>query len=497
MSLQDTKRELEVLIRARYPIIVCESYEEQRVEKIIAEISARRGVESLVWSQSKGFVDAEHKSIDKSTAPDKALRFIAERKTDCSFVLKDFHPYLKDPSIIRLLRDLGQSLKLTKKNLIFVSPQLTIPTELSKEVAVVSIPLPGREDIESILRETPGVALEECSHPAVEAALGLTHDEIENIFAKSLVKFGRIAVDEILTEKRQIVQKAGILEFVPIHSAFDEIGGLGNLKEWLRKRKQGFSQAARAINLPAPKGILLVGLPGCGKSLTAACTGAAWQMPLLRLDMGKVFSGLVGSSEANMRLALQTAESVAPCILWIDEIEKGLGGGSGGDGGTSVRVFGSFLTWMQEKSSPVFVLATANDISALPPEMLRKGRFDEIFFVDTPTAAERAEILAIHMKKRAWVIDDVDHELFLDLTDQFTGAEIEQALIDAAYDAFFLEQPISMEIFSKALKRTVPLSKTMKEKIQAVRSWAQDRAVPASPAPISQAEFQKIRILEV
>lgn len=501
MSLKDTKRELEILIRARYPMIHCETFEEGRVERIIEDICEKRGVEVLRWTQTKGFTDRDDKTIEKATAPDKALRYIAERKGDCSFIIKDFHPYLKDPSIVRLLRDLCQSLKTTKKNILFVSPTFPIPLELSKELAVVPIPLPNREEIETIYNTTVGGAAagEGAPDAYVEAALGLTHDEIENVFAKSLVKFGKINVDEILTEKRQIVQKAGILEFFPVNAAFDSIGGLSNLKDWLRKRKKGFSQEARAVNLPPPKGILLVGLPGCGKSLTATCTGAAWQMPLLRLDMGKVFSGLVGSSEANMRLALQTAESVAPCILWIDEVEKGMAGssGGGGDSGTSVRVLGSFLTWMQEKKSPVFVLATANDISGLPPEMLRKGRFDEIFFVDTPSTKERLDILNIHLKKRQWTIENIDVDLFLELTEQFTGAEIEQGVIDAAYDAFFLESVLTMDILASALRRTVPLSKTMKEKIQAVRSWAQDRAVPASQTNEEEPSSSRARMLEV
>jgi SpoVK/Ycf46/Vps4 family AAA+-type ATPase len=389
-----------------------------------------------------------------------------------------------------MLRDLCATLKTSRKNVILLSPVVQIPIELSKEMAVLTVPLPTRDEIQDLLHKVePDAQIE-----AVEASLGLTREEIENVYAKSIVKHGKIKIDEVLSEKRQIVQKAGLLEFVNITGDFDEVGGLENLKSWLIKRKKGFTAEARALNLPAPKGLLLVGLPGCGKSLTAFCTGAAWKMPLLRLDMGKIFSGLVGSSEANIRLAISTAESVAPCILWIDEIEKGMGGGQGGDGGTTSRVFGSFLTWMQEKKAPVFVLATANDISALPPEMLRKGRFDEIFFVDTPRAAERLTILDIHLKKRSWLIEKFCPDTFTDKTDQFTGAEIEQALIDAAYDAYFVGENLHMTHLETALIRTVPLAKTMKEKISSIRSWAQDRAVPAARSEIMHS--QKMRVLE-
>ncbi len=499
MSVEKTIKNLDILIRARCPIIYCQSFEEARVEGFVRKLSEKRGAELLKWTRTKGFVDANDKTIEKIQAPEKALSFIEERQGSAVFMLKDFHPYLKDPGVVRQMRDLCQSLKLNKKNIILLSPTLQIPVELTKEIAVVDVPLPDRSEIEKIYESAAhGVGAADAKEASVEAALGLTQDEVENVFAKSLVAHGKIDVTEILTEKRQIVQKAGILDFIPVKGNFNSIGGLGNLKYWLERRKNGFSQKARDINLPSPKGILLIGLPGCGKSLTAVCTGAAWQMPLLRLDMGKIFSGLVGSSEENMRLALKTAESVSPCILWIDEIEKGMSGSSSSgstDGGTTSRVFGTFLTWMQEKESSVFVLATANDISGLPPEMLRKGRFDEIFFVDTPSTQERLEILNIHLKKRGWNIEGLNEQEFIKLSDNFSGAEIEQALIDARYESFFQESELSMEMLAKALKGTVPLFKTMRERIDGIRSWAKERAVPASVR--TEVEGSKVRPLEI
>jgi SpoVK/Ycf46/Vps4 family AAA+-type ATPase len=474
--------DLEVLIRARYPMIYCTSFEELRVRRIVEIICKKRAAELIVWSRTEGFVAADGKSLDKQNAPDRALQWIDEYPRPATFLIKDFHPFMKEPGIVRKLRDLGHHLKTTRKNIVFVSPVSTIPLELSKEMAIFDLPLPDREEIGRIYDRVPK-GEGETRNEAIEACLGLTEDEVENVFAKSFVRFGSIRVDEILSEKKQIVQKAGILEFISTQGSFENVGGLENLKDWLVKRKLGFSQEARAIQLPPPKGILLVGLPGCGKSLTATCTAAAWQLPLLRLDVGKIFSGLVGSSEENMRSAIKTAESVSPCILWVDEIEKGfagMGGGGSSDGGTATRVFGTFLTWMQEKKAPVFVFATANDISGLPPELLRKGRFDEIFFLDAPQDEERKRILEIHLKKRGWQIEGQDDFEFCRLSDQFTGAEIEQSLIDARYEAFFNHAPLSMATLVGSIQKTVPLARTMKEKIDAIRAWAKERAVPAS-----------------
>lgn len=502
MSIEATTKDIETLIRARYPIIYCTSFEEARVERCLKELNQKREAQLLIWTRTKGFVDSDSKPVEKIQAPDKALQYISEKDAKVCFMLKDFHPYLKDPGIVRQLRDLCRELKLTQKNLILLSPSLNIPQELSKEVAVLDIPLPDRVEIHKIYQQIPTSSLDQEDRQIdqyVESALGLTEEEIENVFAKSVVSKGKVDVETILSEKRQLVQKSGILDFIPVKSSFEEIGGLQNLKSWLVRRKGGFSQAAREAKLPPPRGILLTGIPGCGKSLTAVCTGAAWKLPLLRLDVGKIFSGLVGSSEENMRLAIKTAESVAPSILWIDEIEKGMSGtGSSGasDGGTTARVFGSFLTWMQEKTKPVFVLATANDISSLPPEMLRKGRFDEIFFVDLPSAEERRAILNIHLQKRDWKIEDLDDEHFIRLSEGFTGAEIEQALVDARYDAFFKEEKLNMDKLQTAFAATVPLSRSMAERIAELRRWAKDRAVAASQdsSDTSLSETRKLEI---
>jgi len=295
----------------------------------------------------------------------------------------------------------------------------------------------------------------------------------------------------ILDEKNQVVKKTGILEFIKSDLSIEDIGGLENLKRWLQKRNNSWLDSARRYNIPSPKGVLITGIPGCGKSLTAKAMSAIWQLPLLKLDMGKIFSGIVGSSEENMRRAIETAEAVAPSILWVDEIEKGLGGvnsGGNGDSGTSTRVFGTFLTWMQEKTAPVFVIATANNISSLPPELLRKGRFDEIFFVDIPTHSERKDIFRLHLAKRlsnpevaaSITVDGALLNRLADRTEGFVGAEIEQAVIAALYEAFFAERALLEQDLLHVIANTVPLSVTQKEQIMALREWANVRAVAAT-----------------
>jgi len=323
----------------------------------------------------------------------------------------------------------------------------------------------------------------------VEAALGLTANEIRSVLSKSLVRTRDFDIDTVLAEKKHIIRKSGILEFFESHEDWNDVGGLEILKDWLRKRQLAFSHRARDFGLPIPRGILLLGVPGCGKSLTAKAVSGLWQMPLLRLDVGKVFSSLVGSSEENMRRAIHTAEAVAPCILWLDELEKGFSGtkSSGdSDAGTTSRVFASFITWLQEKQSQVFVIATANDVTMLPPELLRKGRFDEIFFVDLPTPHERADILKIQIAKlnrrsavqRKW--EDFDIDRIVAGMQGYSGSEIEQVIVSALYDAFYSKEELSTDRVLRSSSEMIPLSYTMKENIDAMREWATSRARRAS-----------------
>jgi len=463
------------------------------------------------WTQTNGWIDENGESINQTTDPIAALDFIEKVNEDAVFILYDFHVFFGvrnrpvEYAVIRKLRDIGQVLLkgAHKKNVIFISPELLIPEDMQKEISVLEFPLPGVEEIKSLLNEmldmnsaVENKLSEEDKEILSKAALGLTLQEAENAFARAMVEDGRICIgdlDIIFDEKNQVIRKTGILEFIKSDLSIEDVGGLENLKRWLQKRNNTWLDSAKKYNVPAPKGVLITGVPGCGKSLTAKAMSAIWQLPLLNLDMGKIFSGVVGSSEENMRRALQAAEAVAPSILWIDEIEKGLSGHSGeGDSGTGSRVFGTFLTWMQDKTAPVFVIATANNISKLPPELLRKGRFDEIFFVDLPTRQERKDIFTVHLKKRLidpdiskniledGVINPETLDLLADKTEGFVGAEIEQIVISALYEALFRDEPLEVDDLMNVTSQMVPLSVTQREQIKALRDWANVRAVAAT-----------------
>jgi len=405
--------ELETLIRARYPIIYIVSWEEERVEDALRTIARERNKKLHVWTVTQGIVQPGGQRDTNSRDPLAALEYILKAEDQAIFLLKDFHAFITDYNVNRRLRDLTPTLKNSLKTLILLSPTLKLPSELEKEITVIDYGLPSYDDLGRLLddiirsvHDRPDIKTDLTPierESVLKAAQGLTAMEAENVFAKSLVQKRGFDVDVILSEKEQIIRKSGILEYYPLNEAFADVGGLNLMKEWMEKRTASFSDKARAFGLPEPKGILLLGVQGCGKSLSAKAIGSLWKLPLLRLDVGKIFAGLVGASEENMRKAIRVAESVAPCILWLDELEKGFSGtqSSGStDGGTTSRVFSTFLTWLQEKTVPVFVVATANQVESLPPELLRKGRFDEIFFIDLPSKEERAEIIGIHLRKR-------------------------------------------------------------------------------------------------
>lgn len=506
-----TTSELDFLIRARYPIIWIVSYEEERVLNALKK-AVRANKKLFVWSISKGWqsgnpADATYlPKQDGPSDPYKAISFISQTEQDGVFVLKDFHPFMNaDPTVVRMLRDLREELRTTRKTCVILSPVFKLPPELEKDINVVDFDLPTVEQLgvirDGVLKSVeadPGIDTKltpEQKDKIAEAALGLTAFEAENVFAKSLVKNKKFDLDTILAEKEQIIRKTGLLEFYHAVEDVSGVGGLENLKAWLVKRGSAFSQEAREYGLPLPKGILMIGCPGCGKSLTAKAISNLWQLPLLRFDMGRVFGSLVGESEDKMRRAIKTAEAAAPAVLWIDELEKGLAGAGGSgslDSGVTARVFGTFITWLQEKTSPVFVVATANNVSALPPELLRKGRFDEIFFVDLPSARERRDIVNIHIAKRSTKTHVRDPKKFdigalVEMADGYSGAEIEQAVVSALYDSFDKKRALSTEDVAKALHETVPLSQTMREQIAAMREWAKVRARPASIEPTKAA----------
>lgn len=504
--------QLSRLFRARFPYIYITTWEEERAISLIKKISKsekliRVAREVYVWTQTNGFV-VDGQKIDGTQSPDKAIDFIRDSNKNSVFVMCDFHVLFGvkgrqvDYNVVRRLRDNLSDLKTSKfrKNVIFLASELLIPETMQKEITILDMPLPTLSEIKAKFDkmitqntqiDTSGLD-EEGKEKLCKAAMGLTLQEAENAFALAMVNDGKVDVsdlDIILSEKMQVIKKTGILEFINTDIKISDVGGLENLKSWLNKRNNSWSESAKKYCLPAPKGVLITGVPGCGKSLTAKAMSAAWQLPLLKLDFGKIFSGIVGSSEENMRKAIKTAEAVAPSILWVDEIEKSLSGlNSNGDSGTSSRIFGTFLTWMQEKTAPVFVIATANNINSLPAELLRKGRFDEIFFVDLPTQREREEIFKLHLSKRLKDKDvaskiEINSDLYKQLaqmTEGFVGAEIEQVVISALYEAFFNKRPLEFSDLANTIKNVVPLSVTQKEQILAIRQWANIRAVAAT-----------------
>lgn len=502
------------LLRARFPYIYLTTYEEERATAMLRAIVNNEKLikfprEIYIWTQTNGFINDEtEKPVAGTSNPAKALDFVQKHDKDSIFIFYDIHVNFgmknraPDYDLVRKLRDLVPDLKVSavRKNIFFIAPEAIIPETLQKDITICDFPLPALEEIkkklDSMLAQNKKVKTETLTPEAKEklckAALGLTMQEAENAFALAMVNDGKVDENDIniiMDEKMQVIKKTGILEFVRTNFTIDDIGGLDNLKSWLLKRNNSWSEKAKKYSLPAPKGVLITGVPGCGKSLTAKAMSAIWKLPLLRLDLGKIFSGLVGSSEENMRRAIATAEAVAPSILWVDEIEKGLSGvNSGNDSGVSSRIFGQFLTWMQEKEAPVFVIATANNISNLPPELLRKGRFDEIFFVDIPTFNERIEIFKLHLKKRLKnkeiageiTLDNTLLQKLASMTEGFIGAEIEQVVISALYEAFFENRALTFNDLEKTIKNTVPLSTTQKEQILTLRAWANVRAVAAT-----------------
>jgi ATP-dependent 26S proteasome regulatory subunit len=502
--------ELELLIRARYPILYIISSEETRAQNVVLEVANKRRKKVFEWSYSTGIVPAgtslqSQKHRNAATKdPLTALDQVIEQVEPAIFIFKDFHPFLtrNNFAVVRKLKEIALHLKDSLKTIVLISPILEIPTELEKEITVLNYPLPSREDLSALLdkiiadvKEFKQVKIEledSGRHRLLQAALGLTLGEAENVFAKIIVKDERLSgddVNEVFAEKQQIIRKSGLLEYCATTESFSHIGGLAVLKDWLNKRAAAFTDEARAFGLPTPKGILMLGVQGCGKSLCAKAVSTQWQLPLLRFDMGRMFGSLIGSSEENTRRAIAVAESVAPAILWVDEIDKAFAGSQGSavaDGGTTARVFGTFLTWLSEKAAPVFVVATANDISQLPPELMRKGRLDEIFFVDLPGVEEREEIFRIHLAKRGRNAAAFDTAACAAGSRDLSGAEIEESINSALYDAFHARCEVTTAHILAALAQTVPLAKTMDEQISRLRHWAEGRARNASvPRPTS------------
>ena len=504
------QNDLATQMRAGCPVLYVVSHEEDRAIDLIGAALAGdprlKDRALFLWSISRGLCDAASRPVKRELAdPARILAHILEHPSPAVFVLKDFHSFLDDRQqhaalIIRQLRDLVPAGKSSRKTVVLLSPVLKLPPELEKDVTVLDLEPPNEAELAALVdemaegqKDNPRVEINLADggrEKVVKALAGLTFSEAENALAKLLVARGRLDpadVDALNAEKEQIVRKSETLEFFATPEKFGNIGGLQNLKEWLRRRRLAFDEKARAQGVDAPRGIVLVGVPGCGKSLSAKAVSAEWELPLLKFEMGRVFGPYVGEAEARMRSALKLAEALAPCVLWVDEIEKGLAGSRGpdGDSGTTKRVFGSFLTWMSDKKKPVFVVATANDVDALPEEFLRKGRFDEVFFVDLPHPQERANILAVHLARRGRDFNAFDLAAHATATEGFSGAELEAVVNDAVFASLSDESGgrLTDVHLREAIAQTRPQSHGQAERIAHLRQRAAQGWKPASLAP--------------
>ena len=505
--------EIESLIKARYPLIWLQTFEESRAVYCISQIATLQNKNLYVWASTTGIRDPQGMSCkDGSEDPMGALPFVSDLSVPAIIVFKDLHRFINDITVYRLLRDLHDTLKGSNKSIIIISPVLEIPVELQKSITVINLPLPGPDDLLSVLDNVlKGVALIGESKPEVAALVenireilsqdgfqdtvlsagkGLTLDEFENVIAKSIVVNGSIDLDIISGEKAQIIKKSGILEYYPKSEGMEDVGGLEVLKAWIRRKKLTYSQDAKDFGLEPPKGVMLTGPPGTGKTLVAKVIAKSLGVPLLKMDMAKIYGSYVGQSEQNISHALEVADAVAPCVLWLDEVEKALAGASGGggnDGGVTSRVFGTFLTWLQEHTSEVFVVATSNNPTIIPPEFNRAGRFDEVFMVDLPNETERAAIFKIHLnKKKQGLTEDTYVNNLAKLTPNFSGAEIREVVKSAMEEAFYAGLELHFGDLELAIDDMIPLAEKRKEEIKALRAWGNDNARSASAPETKQ-----------
>ena len=481
--LDPSAREIAVLARAGYPLIYLVTQEEVRARALVAQAAEATRRTAASWSITEGVTGPE--PAPELSEPEAAIEALAERGAQTFSVLLDMHRFLEQPRVVRRLRDRLVDAARRRHTFVIIAPVLVLPPELEKECAVVDLPLPRTDELldelHRVAESEQRTVEESVAERGVRSALGLSLNEAGRVFRKVIVlKKGLQEADLklIVEEKKAILRKSEVLEFHELSDGLNEVGGLGEMKRWLQARSRAFGEQARAFGLPSPKGLLLLGVQGCGKSLSAKAVAELWKFPLLRLDVGALFSSAV-APEAAIREAIKVSERLAPVVLWVDEIEKGFVQAEGAE--SSSRVFGSFITWLAEKKAEVFVVATANDVAALPPELMRKGRFDEIFFVDLPNVHERHEILKIHIGKRGR--DPSNYANLPNLAKQaehFSGAELEQVVVSGLYRAFSEDRELTEQDMGLAIQQTVPLYRTYEEKIKRLRDWAKRRARPAT-----------------
>jgi SpoVK/Ycf46/Vps4 family AAA+-type ATPase len=493
---RDPHRELTLLVNSTYPIIYLETWEEARATAILQSVAEGLGVPLYEWAVTTGLARVGGAAIYNTQEPAQALASVSTITGDGLFLLKDFHKYLDQDVIVRKLRDLTQEFRRARRVIIITAPVVNIPVELEKDTARFSLALPGEAELDRMAgltvhelmgRQRLKNELKLDQRPALIRSLrGLTLDEAQRVLTQAILEQSGLVtatIQAVQEAKTRLIKDQGVIEFLKPECGMASVGGLAHLKAWLERRRAAFSREAEKFGLDPPKGILIFGIQGCGKSLCAKAVAQEWGLSLLQFDSSELMEKYIGDSEKHLRRSLQVAEAAAPAVLWIDEIEKMFPHAaltSDADGGLSLRLFGAFLTWMQEKKSPVFIVATSNDISALPPELVRKGRFDELFFVDLPDAQQRQSIFAIHLAKHQANPAKFDLPQLAAASAGFSGAEIEEAVKSALYSAFEKKAPLCSAMVVEELRGTYPLSVTMKEKIDSLRAWAQQRAIPAN-----------------
>ena len=495
MSTRDARREIALLVNSHYPIIFLETWEEMRATEILTQVAGDLSLPLYDWTLSQGMARLGGAPIYNTQEPVQVLTQINSLDSDGLYLLKDFHKVLNQDIVVRKLRDIAEKFRRARRAIFISAPTVVVPVELEKDVARFALSLPDEQELSELTATTLRdlqrqykiqLSLPPGQGPLVARALGgLTNQEARRVLTQSVLEKMKLdsgTLDLIRAAKAGLVRDQGVLEFMDSPDGLKSVGGLARLKSWLQMRRGALTPEGQRFGLEPPRGVLILGVQGCGKSLCAKAVAREWNMQLLKFDSSSLFDKYIGESEKNLHKSLQIAEAVAPAVVWIDEIEKMFPNAalhSEVDGGLSMRIFGTFLTWLQEKKSPVFVVATSNDISALPPELLRKGRFDEIFFVDLPTLEERETIFEIHLTRRKQDVSKFDLKRLAATSEGFSGAEIEQAISSGLYTAFSSKVPLSTDVILNELHSTYPLSTTMREKVEALREWARDRAVPA------------------
>ncbi len=485
--------DLSLLFRCQIPLIVLETREEQRALHLIREALKKQPRPFFTWSVARGLTRLDlsfDQTPTEAQEPAAVLKHIVSTRQPGVFVLFDFHPYLSEPINVRLLKEIALTHEQLPRTVVLVSHEMNLPEELKRLAARVELSLPSSTEIRTIIEDEAREygqehrsrvqSNRETIDKLTRLLTGLTHNDVRRLVRHVIYDDGIISDDELADVNRakfELLNMDGVVTFAYDTAKFNEVGGLNNFKKWLNERAMFFN-GTPPPGLDAPKGVLLVGVQGGGKSLAAKASAGLLGLPLLRLDFGALYNKFHGETERNLREALKLAEAVAPCVLWVDEIEKGISTDDS-DGGTSKRILGTLLTWLAERRAPIFVVATANVIEDLPPELIRKGRFDEIFFVDLPDANVRRDIFAIHLQKRKCNVDAFDLHKLSDLSDGFSGAEIEQVVIAGLYRSHSEQKPVDMTMLESAISSTQPLSVVMAEQIASLRMWAEGRTVTA------------------